>query len=250
VYADGGVYTIDVTVSDDDSGVASAAVRAVVSGVGLHEINGENVLQIIGTSADDHLTLNQTGNGTLKVHADFVDTRDFNLADVDQIFAFMCAGDDHVNVSSKITLETLIHGGSGNDHLNGGGGSNILLGGSGNDHLNGGSARDILIGGDGEDRIVGNRGEDMLVGGRLADDVHFLALLDLLDRWNEDVPFADRVADLQDEIDAIFADDGDLDTLTGASGEDWFILGAGDTATDSSSGNGGGGGGGSKGRKK
>jgi len=247
VYADGGVYTIDVTVSDDDSGVDSAAVRAVVSGVGLHEVDGENVLQIIGTSGGDHLTLNRTGNGTLKVHADFIeeyltgDTRDFNLADVDRIFALMCSGDDHVNVSSKIALDTLIHGSSGNDHLNGGGGSNLILGGSGNDHINGGTARDVLIGGDGEDRIVGNPGEDMLVGGRLAEGVGLPDLLDLLDRWNEDIPFADRVADLQDEIDSIFVDDGDLDTLTGASGEDWFILGEGDTATDSSSKNGGGG---------
>jgi hypothetical protein len=56
---------------------------------------------------------------------------------------------------------------------------------------------------------------------------------------------------MQDEVDAIFADDEDSDTLTGASGEDWFILGAGDTATDSSSGNSGdGNGGGGKGKKK
>ncbi len=240
-YVDGGIYTITVTLSDDDGGVAEATVQAVISGVGLHVVDGENVLQILGTPAGDHVMLNQTGSGTLKVHADFIDeylrgeTRDFNLADIDRIFAFMCSGDDHVNVSSKITLETLIHGSAGNDHLNGGGGSNILLGGSGNDHLNGGSARDILIGGDGADRIVGNPGEDILIGGRLGDEVDLLEVLDLLDRWNGPASFADRVADMQNDIDSIFADDEEEDTLTGASGEDWFVTGLGDVVTDGGS---------------
>lgn len=105
-----------------------------------------------------------------------------------------------------------------------------------------------MIGGTGLDRIVADLGEDILIGSRSADDVDFLDVMDSLyglqDGWNGSGSFADRVDALQNDIDSLFTDDGDPDTLTGASGEDWFVAGVGDKVTDSSSGNGGGGNGG------
>ncbi|GAA5508449.1 PKD domain-containing protein [Novipirellula caenicola] len=265
-YATGGIFTIIVTVSDDDTGAAApASTLAVVSGVGLQ--NG--VLQIIGTSEDDHVSLNQTGNGTLKVHADFIpedalgETRNFVLANVDRIFMLLCDGDDHATVSGRITLDTIIDGGDGDDHLNGGDGSNVILGRDGDDHINGGSGRDILIGGLGEDRIIGNPERDLISGGVLqnsatattdsiADEDDILVMQERL-KEATDIEF-DEYRDGTDDVFAglgleIVDDAGEADSLTGSSADDWFLLFANDTATDANS-NGNGNGGTNKGKGK
>jgi Ca2+-binding RTX toxin-like protein len=240
-YAAGGIYEVKVQVVDDDTGASEQrSMTVLVTGAGIH--NG--VLQIIGTRQDDHVTVNQTGNGVIKVHAAFLPTADdlksFPAAQVDRIWIILCYGNDQATISSGVKKTAIIDGGPGDDKLNGGGGSNILLGGSGNDMLIGGSARDILIGGDGEDRLVGNPGEDILIGGGttydsgpgrgpLANDV---ALLQLLSDWNKGDPFATRKLAMQSHMNLIVEDDGDKDVLTGASGEDWFVTGVGDVVTD------------------
>ena len=252
VYEDGGVYTVTITVCDDDGGMDTIETQVIITGAGIH--NG--VLQIIGTAGDDNVSVNQTGNGVVKVHAEFLpgdeDVKTFSLDQVDTIWMVLCYGDDQATISGKVEKTAIIDGGPGNDHLNGGGGSNILLGGAGDDMLIGGDARDIFIGGAGADRLVANPGEDILIGGGtiydagpgrgpLANDV---ALLALLDAWNDpDLDFVERQANLQDlygiDLEGLVEDDDEEDVLTGASGEDWFIFGEGDTATDASSNNGG-----------
>ncbi|MCH7726911.1 MAG: hypothetical protein IH991_10570, partial [Planctomycetes bacterium] len=96
-YVDGGIYTITVTLIDDDGGFDVETTTAVITGVG---VNG-GVLQIVGTSEADHVTVNKQGNNKLKVHADFLPSGNFvtiNLDDtpVDKIIAYLCEGDDHM----------------------------------------------------------------------------------------------------------------------------------------------------------
>ncbi|MBC8351189.1 MAG: hypothetical protein H8E66_04335 [Planctomycetes bacterium] len=264
-YDTGGIYTIIVTVTDDDSGLDQTSLLAVVSGVGL---NG-GVLQIIGTAGDDHVTLNQTGNGLLKVHADFIpedalgETRDFPLADVNRIFMLLCDGNDHATISGRITLDAIIDGGAGDDHLNGGDGSNVILGREGNDHINGGSGRDILIGGLGEDRIVGNPESDLISGGVLqnssttatdsiGDEDNLLTMQARLQDAT-DTEIDDWVAGTDDffaGLELELVDDGGVaDQLTGSSADDLFFAFANDDVTDASS-NGNGNGGTNKGKGK
>jgi hypothetical protein len=64
------------------------------------------------------------------------------------------AGNDTVTVDPRITLPTVLDGGPGNDHLQGGSGPNLLLGGPGNDTLIGNRSRDSLDGGTGTNRLV------------------------------------------------------------------------------------------------
>ncbi|APZ96400.1 PKD domain-containing protein [Fuerstiella marisgermanici] len=263
-YAAGGVYYVDVTLEDDDSGVDTASTVAIISGVSIQEVNGEQVLQIIGTAGEDHISVNQTGNGLLKVHWDLLgdDPRVFNLADVERIMSILCDGDDHLTISGKVTLPSIIDAGAGNDHVNGGAGINIILGGDGDDHLNGGDARDILIGGEGADRLVGGPGYDLMTGGVYtngAGDQRLLANYDSLlaaqNRWLDDID--DILSGDEDpEDDAVLAafyasvgdDNGAEDKITGSSGFDWLLLFEGDRFTDqSSNGNGNGGG---KGKNK
>ena len=243
-YAPGGVFTATLTVTDDDTGSAVEIATAVVTGA---RINGD-VLQIVGSDDDDHVAVNQQGNGLLKVHTDFFpegNFRTFNASEVTLIRMWLCSGDDLATVAGNIDLPAIIEGRWGNDHLNAGGGPTVLLGGPGNDTLISGSGRDVLIGGLGADRLVGGPDEDILIGGTTAHDANDAALLDILEAWNSGDAFAERQLTLAKWLnDATVPDDEDEDVFTGTSGEDWFFEFAGDVVTDgNSNGNGNGKGG-------
>lgn len=228
-YAVPGVYTIIVEVRDDNGGTDSVSFTAFVTGVDV-DVNG--VLQIVGTSQADHVTVNKQGNGTVKVHADFLPSGNFvtfPIADVDEIVARLCAGDDHLTIAGNIDLPAIVHGDEDDDHLNAGGGPSVLLGGLGADMLNGGSGRDILIGGLGEDRLVGGKDDDVLIGGTTDDDDD-AALRAARAAWKSNDAYATRAA----AIDALFTveDDEGEDKLTGNSDQDLFYDGLGDDLTD------------------
>jgi len=184
------------------------------------------------------------------VHASFIDDaggRRFNLGDIDRIVNFMCEGDDHVNMAGNLELPTITDAGAGDDHINGGGGSDIILGRDGNDHLNGGGGNDLLIGGSGFDRLVGGKDDDLLFGGIFSAEQDsdgnplesFLedeeALLAIQQIWSDNTRStaarANDIAGIDSFFDSLF-DDHTADRLTGSSGADLFLLFDGDSGTD------------------
>ncbi len=60
--------------------------------------------------------------------------------------AYLCEGDDHLNIAGNVDIPAIVHGG-GDDQFHGGRGPVVLLADDGNDTLIGGSSRDVLIGG-------------------------------------------------------------------------------------------------------
>lgn len=247
-YAAGGIYTITVTLADDDGGTITSTTTTVVTGVG---IVGDT-LYVIGTDGDDHVTVNQAGS-VYRVHANFlgsVSFRDVPITGVSRIVVQVCDGNDHVSISGGITLPALIDGGAGDDQLNGGNGSNIILGGEGDDMVVGGSSRDLLIGGRGADRIVGNSSDDLLISGTTAFDSDNAALTTIMSEWNSERTFANRVANIRGtgtgtrlngsnflRLGLEVFDDGAVDKLTGSAGSDFFLYNASqDLLTDLKSG--------------
>lgn len=236
-YSSGGVYAIDVTIADDDTGSDSYSTTAFVTGAGVLD----GVLYIVGTSQDDHVSINKQGNGLLRVHADFLPEpsgRTFDLDGIESIVLFMCEGDDHVTIAGNIDLPVIADLGAGDDHYNGGGGSDVVLAGDGDDHVNGGGGFDILIGGLGSDRLNGGSDEDLLYGGRYIaqSQAGFLGvaaeLRDLQATWADDsVDTSVRKSNLETGLLARLADDELEDVLTGASGVDWYLLDGLDKAT-------------------
>ena len=213
------------------------------------------VLLIVGTDHRDIVSVNvSNGNGTnsvLKVHPSFLPTgepfRTFDLAIVNRIVVVLRDGNDQAQIAGNITTPALIDGGKGDDHLNGGNGTNIILGGDGNDDINGGNARDILIGGKGSDRLVGNGNEDILIAGWTDYDAflpstNYAPLWSLMAEWNSSTDQATRRSNitaggglngayrlsasaipLAIPLAATVHDDDDQDKLTGSSGIDWFF---------------------------
>jgi hypothetical protein len=253
-YSSGGIFTVSITLTDDDIEIDTAVETVFITGAGVQTIDGKEVLFVIGTNDDDQVHINALGGGRFKVHANFLPggQRTFSQP-IDEIRIFLCDGDDHGTIAGNARVPALIDGGAGNDHLNGGRGGNVLLGRAGDDHLLGGSADDVLIGGDGIDRLVGNNGNDILIGGsvgyELGGDDAILAnqasLMSILAEWNSGRSLAVRQANingtgvgprlngtnfLQHGVNVF--DDGDEDKVTGSAGPDWYFLFAGDIATD------------------
>jgi|GEM_PF-1890571 len=237
VYATGGLFTITVTLTDDDGAAVTSTTTAVVTGVG---VVGDT-LYVIGTDADDHVTINKAGS-VYRVHADFLTTgsfRDVPVAGISRIVVQACDGNDQVTISGGVSLPALIDGGEGDDRLNGGSGPNIIVGGGGDDQINGGNARDLLIGGRGSDRLVGNGNEDILTAGWTDHDAfdsstHSAALWQLMDEWNSSASQDVRRSHLTGATGgglngsvllntATVHDDNSQDKLTGSSGIDWFF---------------------------
>jgi Ca2+-binding RTX toxin-like protein len=227
VYAAGGIYTITLLLTDDDTGAASATTTAVVTGVGLN--NG--ILFVIGDTQRDNVTINHTGNGRLKVHANFIaqNHRSFDVVAVNQIISYLGDGNDHLNISNHLSIPAIVHGGRGNDHLAGGGGSSVLLGDAGDDHLIGQSGRNILIGGTGRDRLIGGTGDDVLIGGSTNLDQDDVALMSAMTVWNSPIAYSVRVSAIN--VLWVVSDDGEEDLLTGGAGQDLYYDGVGDVLT-------------------
>lgn len=160
-YAVGGVFTVTVTLIDDDTGADAETTTAVVTGVG---VNG-GVLQVVGTAGDDHVHV-KTVQDEIDVKASFTSPRHrrFDASSITSVEIWLCEGNDHGNVHQNITIPATIHGGDGNDTLWGGSADDSMFGDDGNDRLWGRNGDDLLDGGDGDDRLDGGKGDDDLLG--------------------------------------------------------------------------------------
>lgn len=204
-YATGGVFTVTVTVTDDDGASVSATTSAVVQGVGL--VDG--VLYVIGTSGDDVVVIKERQRGSVlrvrtKLDGGQTHVADFDFDDVERIEMHLCEGDDYASMTHHRRWQTqsvdipatiiggagndiligghaddVIDGGEGDDCLHGEGGDDTMHGGGGNDYIDGGRGDDLVLAGDGHDWVFGGSGNDILLGqagndwmfGGLGDDI-------------------------------------------------------------------------------
>ncbi len=167
-YASGGIYTIVITVADDDGGTDSATLTALVSGVGL---TPEGLLGVVGTEFKDVVNIQRKGSA-IEVQGPFLGpgSASFPVADVASLHVMACGGDDQIHVNHDVLVPAILDGGDGDDHIGAGGGPTEILGGEGADHLFGGRADDQVHGGAGDDELAGGPGNNLLDGG--SDDDH------------------------------------------------------------------------------
>jgi hypothetical protein len=150
--------------------------------------------------------------------------------------------DDNLQVAGTIKEQAWLYGEDGDDRLKGGAGTNILLGGDGEDLLIGGGGRNLLIGGDDADRLVGNGGDDIMIGGTTDHDDNEMALCKTMKEWTDPLTGYDkRVEHLKAgtgmtsgfALNAMTVHaDGEINTMTGSSGQDLFFASAIDIVTD------------------
>ncbi|MCA9074244.1 MAG: hypothetical protein KDA93_04360 [Planctomycetaceae bacterium] len=210
-YVAGGIFTISITLTDDDTGVATSTATAVVTGVG---VNG-GTLQIVGSAEDDRATVSRSLDGGYVVYTDFVDGswsfRKFTAAQVNDIEVVLCEGDDVLTLLPLLEVPATIRGDGGNDRIDaqgatqaevlGGTGHDLIFGTPGDDILDGQAGNDIIHGGRGDDRLFGRVGNDSLYGNAGNDYLSGGA-----------------------GSDSMYGNAGD-DLLSGGSGNDWMFAG-------------------------
>ncbi|HZU35789.1 MAG TPA: SBBP repeat-containing protein, partial [Gemmataceae bacterium] len=137
-----------------------------------------------------------------------------------------------------------VWGGAGKNMLTGDAQGNVLVGGAVADTITGGTGRSILVGSAGRDTITGESGSDILIPGTLSPDLNETALPLMLQEWQRtDISLGQRVADLRRGGGlnggykllygtTVLNDGGSLDTLTGASGQNWYFQFPGDNITN------------------
>jgi predicted outer membrane repeat protein len=262
VYSTGGLFTITVTLTDDDGATDIQTTTAVVTGARLTD-DGE--LQIVGTNGVDSVSVKyhrEMGDLTgVEVETQLAGQQKvdhtFEVAAVNRIVVYACDGDDVVTIQDQVDIDAFINGGAGNDHLTGGGGNDeilggpgndIVIGGSGDDLLDGGEGRNLLIGGIGADVLTGGTEGDLLIGGFTAFDKDPLALDLLLAEWTSERSYLERIDNIREGKGPILKgskvalvasgskqtvfDDGEQDVLTGGDGLDWFFASLADDLTD------------------
>ena len=108
VYAQGGIYTVTLTVADDASpaGFATVTTQVFVTGVGLH--NG--ILQIVGTDRGDRVRVSADNHGNIRVQSDFADDVVFSGSSVREIHATLGAGRDNFSVARDVTKPVYLNG--------------------------------------------------------------------------------------------------------------------------------------------
>lgn len=224
------------------------------------ETPGQNMLLIVGTPANESITVTQLRTHRLKIQVN-INNRSrgqFGMAQFRRVVVFAGAGNDTVSMglslpalldgeagNDRLTAsggwDTLIggpgndslsggggndylYGEDGNDNLSGGDGNDVLLGGLGRDSLNGGKGRDLLIGGEGIDSLAGTGGDDIVIGGTTSHDSNRAALAAIMAEWNSNASFPVRVANLGSRLNSTTVqEDGSRDRLDGGTERDWYL---------------------------
>jgi hypothetical protein len=169
------------------------------------------MIEINGTAGNDNLL----GTG----EADVI----FGLEGNDLISG--SSGDDSL---FGFTGNDTLYGNEGNDTLFGNQNSDLLIGWGGEDWLFGGKEGDIIEDGTGEDKVFGNLGDDLLKGGADNDQKYGGQANDtVIGGTGNDQVFGDRGNDILwgVDVDAINPGINEIDTLTGGSEQDIFVLG-------------------------
>lgn len=243
-------YTISDGQGGTDSATVTVTTRPSPPDFPAERCCDDNALQIFGTASNDKIIVypvgKQTGASTdkVKVVINKVTQKDPNtglsyFTGFSAIVIQGFAGNDFLEVKSSVLLRSCIFGGDGNDRLEGGKGTNLLVGGNGNDILLGGHGRNVMIGGNGADKLTGAESDDLMIAGSTDWDDSDDALCAIMAEWlrtGAGASYQDRVTNLRDDgivteggvlvhlNDQTVHDDGAKDTLTGKSGMDWFLL--------------------------
>jgi uncharacterized repeat protein (TIGR01451 family) len=232
--------TSTTTDSKPSNNTSTATVTANPSGANVvtDPFDGTKTALVVGgTSGSDAITIIPAAHGQVQVIINGKSAGKFTVTG--DIFVYGKAGNDTITVDPTITLPAFLFGGDGNDVLVGGGGADVLVGGAGIDALSGGVGRNLLIGGTGADSLTGGNGGDILIGASTLFDSNLQALHSIMAEWTSSRDYGTRTDNLRGNgagpsnngttflqaggATPTVLDDGAVDVLVGAGGQDWFF---------------------------
>jgi len=227
VFAEAATYAISVNIASQNGETSPPTTHVVAIARALLQLDPldptKSALVVGGSSGKDKIefkSADRSGSIVVIINGTTIGT----FTPTGRIIAYGQAGDDQITVDPRVTLSTQLFGDEGNDTLQGGAGSNILVGGDGDDRIvsvrsGRRTGRNLFIGSRGSDRLSGLHRETIFVGDATAYDSNVDALSSILNEWDIRRPFRRRVANLSGA--------GDMFRVNGR-----FFLQAGITVTD------------------
>ena len=211
-------------------------ISSLVSGLDTDPIEGTDGDDVLTGSEGNDLLIGHDGDDTLEGNggndrlsggggSDTLDGGSGNDVLTGSSGSDILDGGEGNDVLSGDSWSDVIYGNTGDDTVNGGGGSDLMHGGQGDDILNGGVGDDIIYGGTGDDTLHGGKGDDELIGANVFSRDFTLEDLVELQQTGDTSALTPAVT-----ID-FTSDNSGADILLGEAGEDFMLLGAGDTAT-------------------
>lgn len=249
----GGAGTDTASFAGATGGVTANLATGVATGEGADTLF--DIENLVGTAYVDTLT-GDAGNNTLDggVGADSLaggDGNDTFLVDNTGDIVSDSGGADIVISSVTYTLASGIEaltltgsanihatGSSGNDTLTGNSGNNSLSGGSGNDTLNGGAGTDTLSGGANDDTYIVDSVTDTISESTSAGtDTVISSVTYTLGSELENITLSGsgNINAVGNSGKNTLAGNSGANTLAGGQDDDYYIVGAGDTVTETSS---------------
>ncbi|HEY7089606.1 MAG TPA: hypothetical protein VH518_16025 [Tepidisphaeraceae bacterium] len=129
------------------------------------------ILRIRGTDSADSIVLSTSPGNPWMLKVIFNgQLTPFKLADVSQISIDARGGSDLIDLS-RISINSKVYAGAGNDTTHGSATADRIYGGDGDDWISAGAGNDIVYGENGNDRIFGEEGKDYIVTGAGSDVV-------------------------------------------------------------------------------
>lgn len=125
------------------------------------ESPGQQLIYINGTSGNDTISVAKTNLGFVVRMNNKVS---LDLDATSRILVYGGDGHDKIALPTSIPLSAVVNGGTGNDSLWGGNGSDLLLGGDGNDVIYARGGTDTVYGGNGNDTIIGDARSHVMFG--------------------------------------------------------------------------------------
>jgi Ca2+-binding RTX toxin-like protein len=130
--------------------------------------NSAGILTLTGDTLDNSITASRDGAGNILVNGGSVPIAGgpATVAGTTLVEAFGQDGNDTIKIdeTNGVMPNVNLFGGTGNDALTAGSGSDQLFGQVGNDTLIGGAGNDLLFGGDDNDTLIAGTGTDQLFG--------------------------------------------------------------------------------------
>ena len=193
-YAFGGIYTVTVTLSDDNGGVVGQSTTTVIAGAGLHngqlqligtdeldifvaysfagQITVHSVLELAWQQSDDDWDENENISQNWASYGIDYSRLDVSDADVQSILVRTFDGHDVAIALFGITKFMNADGGAGNDWMVAGSGNDTVNDLVGNNRLYTGSGNDSVTTGPGNDRIWTDGGDDVVNAGDGNNEIH------------------------------------------------------------------------------
>ncbi len=203
-------------------------------------------LYLVGGKGDDHIQIvavgsSATGSTGVKINADLngLSVAKSYTQSFTTLYVFGFGGNDSIQTASRLSVNTVVSEGDGDDSVQLGGGNNsvtlgngddsvmvgngnnVVVTGNGNNYLQVGNGDNLIAAGLGQHTVVAGTGSNILIDGSVTLTKSGDSLAAVLNDWTVSGGLAANVADIRSRL-AVTDNSSNANILVAGGGLDWF----------------------------